>query len=451
MTKKNLYQEIDDFLKRYIPKHSKLLLAYSGGPDSVALLNLLKHRSSSIPFTFELAHVDHGQRQESKQEALEVKEMAKQIGIKLHFKSLEGSCFGNLENHYRIERLKFFSELTQKNNFYAVLLAHHLDDLKETVLKRFLEGAHFENLGGMHSETFLFGIRFLRPLLNIPKEKLLLWLKDQSLTYFKDATNENTAFLRARMRKELFPFIENNFGKKIGKNLQWASKQSKIYHDYLSHQIALKLPVQSGPLGLYVDCRGENIHLIEVQQLIKEIAKKKGITLSREQVEAMGSALIQKSPTKKWIYQGEVFYTYRGFFFYLQINQEVPSFDSINLAVGTFVRGPWTIEVKEVLNEESPQLGWERLFTKRPRFILLLPEKKNLRLRFSVPFPNKFYFNKKISKWWEEHKIPPFLRDLVPVIEENESIMCEFLTKKVPYPLPAKKLKLSISCQKALK
>ena len=101
----------------------------------------------------------------------------------------------------------------------ALLLAHQADDQAETILKRVLEGAHFLALGGMQKQSTLFGMRALRPLLEIPpKNRWRPGLK-KGEKGASDLTNADPAFLRARLRTQILPELARQFGKEISSNL----------------------------------------------------------------------------------------------------------------------------------------------------------------------------------------------------------------------------------------
>lgn len=450
MLKSVLNQTIQNFLKNFVSPKDKLLLAFSGGPDSLALFHLLKDNQSNHSFTLALAHVDHGQRKESAQEAEMIQKMAQEEGIELHVKKIAPPKSENLENYFRQERLKFFSELCEKKGYDAVLLAHHRDDLNETVLKRFLEGVSFEKLAGMQTESFFNQVRFLRPLLTHSKTELLTWLDEKSLTYFVDATNADTAFLRARMRKELIPDLEKSFGKKIESSLSWMAKQSTGYLSYMKSQVEKKLPLYEGPFGFYVDARSKEVHPLEIQFLLKETLQSYGASFSRDQVEKITESLLSKRGVKAWPCHQKVFYTYQGYLFYVRSSKEPKPFELL-IQPQEISHGHWSIHIERKGAENEAKLGWKHLFSPKPQFRLFLPEDMGYKLCFKSTWPERFYFNKRVSKWLLEHQVPAFLSPFLPYIEKEKALVGEFLSEKMPYSLPKKQLVVTLTHQKALK
>ena len=134
-----------------------VLIGLSGGPDSMALLHLLRECAQKKDLRIGVAHVNHCWRAESSYEAAQLEELVKNLGYSFHLKVLNPSeLTGNLEDACRRERLAFFNELTHAYGYQAVILGHHRDDQAETVLKRFLEGASLVNLKGMEEIKRLF-------------------------------------------------------------------------------------------------------------------------------------------------------------------------------------------------------------------------------------------------------------------------------------------------------
>ena len=150
----NILNYLNNFLLKYNLKDKKILLAFSSGSDSRALFELLLKLKDKFNFELHLAHIDHSYRKDSEAESLMLKKEMQEKNIFFHLKKIDIKNFKNLEDKFRIERYNFFEELYFKNNFDALLLAHHKNDLAETVLKRLFEGASIFNLTAMKEENF---------------------------------------------------------------------------------------------------------------------------------------------------------------------------------------------------------------------------------------------------------------------------------------------------------
>ena len=220
-------QKVKRFLKRYLKNDRPLLVAVSGGPDSMALLNLLIAAKQFFSLDLHVAHLDHGLRDES---FLEAQTLKAKIELPFYTTRLEQLPAGNLEDRCREKRYEFFKQILDKIEGQAVVTAHHMDDLAETVLKRVLEGAALTKLGGLLPVSKRFGMPIWRPLLDIRKDEL-------SSHGFQDPMNFDPKYLRARMRQSIIPGLERDFGKKIQRSLFRIAKRSAGLNAYLDRKI----------------------------------------------------------------------------------------------------------------------------------------------------------------------------------------------------------------------
>lgn len=279
-----------NFILKEILPFKKVLMAISGGPDSLALL----HAAIPLKRDFEMGvvHVDHGWRKESRQEALHLKRLSEDLGFPFYLKVLDLNGFkGNLELKSREERYRFFEEICQKYGYEVVLLAHHRDDQAETILKRILEGASLPALSGMKKNNR----RFIRPFLDFTKEELIKSLK--GAFYFEDPTNQDVKFLRAKMRQEILPYLEAEFGKKItkplvrfGLEMQELSEGMKKKYEKWIFQDELDL--------------SEVEYDYERRFIIREWLKKKGGCPSFAVLDEIMKALERPGKKRKWIVEG---------------------------------------------------------------------------------------------------------------------------------------------------
>lgn len=202
-------------LKHNIPTNSKLLLAVSGGGDSVALLHGCYSLRKKLQIEIEVAHLDHGLRNSSKRDAEFVKELVLSLGLKYHGKSLkkpENKI--NLEEWGRKERYKFFNSLLEKRGLDFVVTAHTADDVAETFLIRLLSNKELKSIEAIGEQ----GCR-LRPLLMVTKQQIYDYLQREQLSYVEDETNKDTSFLRNRIRHNLIPLLASEYDRRIVETL----------------------------------------------------------------------------------------------------------------------------------------------------------------------------------------------------------------------------------------
>lgn len=296
-----ILQEVKQFLEARHRPGAPLLVGFSGGPDSLALLHLLSECRRFFPLDLHIAHVDHGWRLESRKEAEKLK---KESQFPFYLCRLKKDV--KTEDSARKERLKFFAKLYKKLGCQALLLAHHRDDQAETVLKRLLEGAHFMSLGGILPEARLEGMAVWRPLLNVSKKELLAWVEKQGLDPILDPSNADPRYLRARMRTAIFPGLEKQFGKEIAGNLsrlgataqdlkEYLDKRTEPYFRCLKRE-AGQVSIDLNPLYPF--------ERLELKAFLKKFADQENLSLSHEALETV-YRLLEAGASKKKIFAQE--------------------------------------------------------------------------------------------------------------------------------------------------
>jgi len=222
--------EVIKDIKNTLPKEEKIIVATSGGPDSMCLLNILKDNKYDIV----CAHVNHNLREESKEEAKMVEDYCKKNKIIFEFTEIKGYK-GNTENYAREERYKFFEKLIDKYNSKYLLTAHHGDDLVETILMRISRGTDITGLKGFTKITDRKNYKIYRPLIIVTKEDILKYLKNKNIKYALDRTNEEDTYTRNRFRKYILkPLKKEN--KNIHKNFIKLSNQVEEYERHIKNE-----------------------------------------------------------------------------------------------------------------------------------------------------------------------------------------------------------------------
>ena len=194
-----------------------IVLAVSGGPDSTALLLLAarwrarrKHGPGILAVT-----VDHGLRKEAAAEARDAARLARKLGVRHRTVTWSGAKpAGGLQEKARRARYRLLSEAAVKAGASHILTAHTLDDQAETVLMRLLRGSGPAGLAAMARETRLGDLILTRPLLEIPKARLLATLRKAKVAFAEDPSNRDPRFTRVRMRELMPALAEEGLGAK---------------------------------------------------------------------------------------------------------------------------------------------------------------------------------------------------------------------------------------------
>lgn len=419
-----LEKAVSTFLKKYGHADQRLLLGLSGGPDSLALFHLLVQFSVK----FAAAHINHNWRPESGLEAQELEKIAAKYGVPFHLKTIfPNQLTGNLEAACRTERLNFFRELCQREKYDAVLLAHHADDQAETVLKRIFEGTNLVHLSSLQEVSEVEGVALWRPFLNLSKSDILKWLEERGMTPFLDKTNLDPRFLRGKMRTQLIPDLSSTFGKEISTSLCRLATDAQELKEFIGGQLEpyLKL-IQKGPMGSMLDLSAmqpETHYLLKA--LIKEWCLQEGFTLSRSLADTACMLLQQNKANRQIAIAGKVIYIDRGRLFLVCGDCALPL---QKLEEGHFTYGPWSIHAKMI---DAPislsHVGWKAAWNGKMESLVPIGDYHLGPAHMNQPYPGKT----SISKWWNDHKIPAFLRHQIPVLWEKDKIQQEFLTHRL--------------------
>ncbi len=190
-----------------------IVLGVSGGPDSLALLHLL--RSIRRPEGLIVAHLDHGLRPGSAEEATSVAAAAS--GLRFFAERADVSGLArvqglSVEEAGRQARYIFLADLARREGAAAVVVGHHADDQAETILMHFLRGSGLAGLAGMREAGPLpghDGLWLVRPLLQITREEIEAYCVKNGLEPIIDASNADPTFFRNRLRHELLPLLES--------------------------------------------------------------------------------------------------------------------------------------------------------------------------------------------------------------------------------------------------
>ena len=184
--------------KGYFNRHKKILVAVSGGADSMSLLHFLYNHQKDLDIQLGIAHVNHKQRQESEHEEAYLHHWAEEHKVPFHYSAFSGKFS---ENAARTFRYEFFKQLMKDYDYSALVTAHHADDQAETIFMRLLRGSRLRHLTGI-SAIRPFGTgQIIRPFLHLTKAQLPVTF------HFEDRSNTSLAYLRNRIRLSYLPTL----------------------------------------------------------------------------------------------------------------------------------------------------------------------------------------------------------------------------------------------------
>lgn len=256
-----LIHRVRQTIERYslLEEGERVVVGFSGGPDSMALLDVLCSVQADYQLTLVPAHLNHGFRGDEAEEDLGFcEETASRYGLSLVSESVDlpfliRSRGLSPQAAARDIRYGFLERTAEEYHAAKIALGHHGGDQAETLLMRLLRGAGARGLSGMPIRREP-GI--IRPLLHTTREEILLHLRERKIAFREDSSNQKNIYLRNRVRRELLPLLTERYNPNLMEDLQ-RTAQILGEEDALLEEEARKhfAPVRI-PRGLALDVPG---------------------------------------------------------------------------------------------------------------------------------------------------------------------------------------------------
>ncbi|SCA62432.1 tRNA(Ile)-lysidine synthase [Chlamydiales bacterium SCGC AG-110-P3] len=397
-----------------------LIVALSGGVDSAALLDVLTILRPGYGLDLHVAHVDHGWRTESREQADYLEIAVMDLGLPFHRTRLDPSFYtGNLETAARLERMAFFVTCCRKVGAQAVILGHHADDQAETVLKRTLQGNALPYLNGMDPVASYEGIPLWRPLLGLSKAAVTQYATQRELSVVDDPTNRDDRFLRTRMRRSLFPLISEYFGKEVRGALSRLGDSSRVLHEYLDRRTdSLMAGSVTGPFGVYLAVREPSqVEVLELEHVIRRVVARANIRLPYSLVSVAAQLLQSGSANKKVATRDGVLFIDRCRLF--AVKGESPErYAEANSGSYWHLKSLERGAVEQVIDPIGVVWSGFAPVAVPDLAVRLQPAEGDM------PVGN----GKVLSDWWTECKTPAFLRQVFPVLCFDGQVIHDFLS-----------------------
>ena len=252
-------------------KESKNLLAFSAGVDSSALFFLLLKQN--IPF--DIAIVNYNVRVQSKDEVNYAKELALKYNKQIYIKDIKLESTSNFEKMARDIRYKFFEEIIDENSYETLITAHQLNDKLEWFLMQLTKGAGLVELIGFNEFEQKENYKVYKPLLEITKEELKNFLKQENIKYFIDNSNFDEKYKRNYFRHNFSDKLLSEYTNGIKKSFKY------LQDDINSLNIEITPIKNFNELEIYQNQKDNNLNI----RIIDNSLKKRGFLLSSGQRE----------------------------------------------------------------------------------------------------------------------------------------------------------------------
>ncbi len=247
---------------KMIEKGDKILVAVSGGADSVCLLNVLCSIKKSFGFDVCCAHLNHGLRGAAADgDEQFVVSLCERLKVPVYTKKVDVADLAKTqklteEEAGRLARYEFFDELKKKHKITKIATAHNKNDNAETVLMRILRGTGIDGLKGI---SFVREDGVIRPLLDVSRPEIEKYCEENALTFCTDATNADNEYTRNKIRNVLLPFLEKEFNTGITDSLCRLAENATADAEFLegyAHRLYARLrsPLpRSKPVDLHIE------------------------------------------------------------------------------------------------------------------------------------------------------------------------------------------------------
>ena len=224
--------------RRFIEKHKlleaseRVLIACSGGPDSICLLMVLRELWPQTAAVY-VNHMLRGEDSMREEEFVRKFCMERSISLfveTIHWKTVPG----NLEEAARKKRYRHLAKVAAEHGFHKVALGHQREDVAETFLLRLIRGSGPHGLAVLPPQRGMY----IRPLLECGRAEILEYLSDNNIPYVTDVTNADLRFQRNRVRNELVPYLQKNMNPDVVSALfrasRWLLEQRELIREVVS-------------------------------------------------------------------------------------------------------------------------------------------------------------------------------------------------------------------------
>lgn len=281
--------------RHLLKRNQRLLIAVSGGQDSLCLTQLMLDLQPKWGWYLAIAHCDHRWREDSQANADYVKQLAVQWGMPFYLETASQSLKG--EAAARDWRYKVLHSIANQNNYQCIITGHTATDRAETLLYNLIRGSGADGLQALTWQRPLSdNITLVRPLLEVTRTQTDKFCQDFQLLVWQDSSNQDLKYARNRIRKELVPYLQEKFNPKVESNLAQTAELLQAEVEYLE-QSANELREKAEIKG------SENIHIKDSEastillRLNRPVLQKAPLALQRRAIRQVLQKILSNGPS----------------------------------------------------------------------------------------------------------------------------------------------------------
>jgi tRNA(Ile)-lysidine synthase len=431
----NIQKQLVESVEKYIIEHKlvlpgeRVLVACSGGPDSTALLDILRTLAGRLKIALGVIHLDHNQHASSNRALRHVRSRCRRWQLPFFSEKASTQVLppGSSEATLREERYRWFLETAMQNEYQRVALGHTQTDQVETILMRIFRGTAVSGLAGIPVKR---AEMYIRPLLNCARSDLIDYLKSRRLQVIQDPSNESSQFLRNRIRHNILPAIKRDVNPSVDKAILRLARAASRDSDLLGKMAAALHPDVSGKRQTSILLsRLTNLHDSVMARVILRMLlsiSKPGANLEQSHLERLIKALRQNKEETDWAMDlpGEIIAGVEKESFFIRHGQP-----ETTKAYKTTVYGPGQVILKDgtrlvfsvVESFDPEQLSPNQVvFDMNSIDFPLVVRSFNPGDRLKSFGDSK---TRKLSRILMDAKIPRHLRNQVPLVEKDGVIL----------------------------
>lgn len=395
-------------------------VALSGGRDSVCLLHILKELAPRLPFRLSAVHIHHGLRTEADADEAFCRQLCQSWQIPLQVYRVDvpsrvRETGETVEEAARVLRYEAFETLIREQGAERIALAHHQQDQAETVLLHLLRGSALTGLCGMQPRR----LPYIRPLLEVPRAEIEAYISRHGLSYVEDASNQDTAYRRNHIRRQLLPLLQQEYNPEIVRTLAQMAAQLQEEEAYLESLVP-EVPAD----GLSV----EWLHRYPInlqKRILRRWLKEKGLRQDVQQIHVQKLLDLAKGQTGRSLSLPKGL-TVEKTYDILNIHRSIPN-PALSQGVPVLSQGFPSFTMEWIPIQRARQ-EWDS-----PDVVPALPEEKWLRadeLRQPVwrtRRPGDYIMaaggRKKLKDFMIDEKIPRAERESLPLLADGAHVL----------------------------
>lgn len=411
-----------EVLRDLINKGDRVLVAVSGGADSMCLLHLVKEWKSEVDFYFAAVHVNHNLRgSEAKRDEEFVSLYCEKNNIDFISKSVDVLPYADknqltVEEAARELRYAAFDEVKKEFNFNKIAVAHNEDDQTETILMHIARGSSLKGARGMGKE-----VRYIiRPLIDFSRKEIEKYNKEHNVPCIFDSTNDDTSYRRNYIRKEIIPAFKRvypGFSEAICTFSGHCREDDEFIESLVPYELIVK---RKDEIRLLSDVY--SLHISLKTRIIKRAFELLNIYADIEQKHILSIAELFKRRTGASISLPHGLYAIKEYDgIVISARKQITASKEIVFALGeTIFDGFGKIYISEITDKDVARLGDGNHYLDKAKLPLGAVWRTR---RDGDMFAKLGSGKKKLNDYFTDKKVPKRERDSVPVLAAGSNIL----------------------------